>query len=166
MRMLFPICLSLLLSIGCRVAGGDSPPLQYAQPSAEVLAGKVLEALAQRDDQGLKDLVITKEEFCRYVWPELPSSKTPNLTCDWVWNAFEPGDIAGRRQIMARHGGKQCSLIRLRSARGITEYKSFRVHEDVRVTVRDSAGKEEELKLFGSILEYGGQFKLFSYIVD
>ena len=165
--MLLPLCLSLLLSVGCRAVGSTPRPLLYAQPSAEALAQTVLEALAKRDDQTLKNLVLTKDEFCNYVWPELPSSKINNLTCDWVWRSFKPNDISGRKQILSVYGGKPYNLIRLRYAKGTTEYKSFKVHEDARVVVQDSGGgKEQELKLFGSILEYDGQFKLFSYIID
>ncbi|MBI3950750.1 MAG: hypothetical protein HY314_09885 [Acidobacteria bacterium] len=54
----------------------------------------------------------------------------------------------------------------MRFAKGITEYQSLKVHEDVRVVVTDSSRQEKELKLFGSILDYDGQFKLFSYIID
>jgi len=140
--------------------------LANAQPSAEALAQKVLESLAYKDDQSLKDLVVTKEEFCSYVWPELPSSTIPNLTCDWVWDSFAPSDVAGRQQTLANHGGKHYSLIGIRFARGTTAYKGFKVHEDTRVVVRDTSGQERELKLFGSILELDGQFKLLSFIVD
>jgi hypothetical protein len=165
-HVLFPLCLSLLLSVGCRIAGGDARVLRHAQPSAEALAGQVLEALRERDEPSLKNLVLTKEEFCNYVWPELPSSRIKNLTCDWVWSSYGPSNAAGLRHILGVHGGNQYRLVRVRFARGTTEYESFKVHEDARVVVADSAGRERELKLFGSILDYEGQFKLFSFIID
>jgi hypothetical protein len=34
------------------------------------------------------------------------------------------------------------------------------------MTVRDSRGGEEHVRLFGSVLERAGRFKVFSYIVD
>jgi hypothetical protein len=138
----------------------------HAEPSAEAVANRVLEALAKKDEESLKNLVVTKDEFCTQVWPELPSSKINNLTCDWVWGAFGPSSLIGMHDILAQQGGQHYSLVRLRYAKGTTEYKGFKVHEDARVVVKDSAGQEKELKLFGSILEYDGQFKLFSYITD
>jgi hypothetical protein len=155
-----------LTLFGCRAAVSHGRPLAHAQPSAEALAERALEALARRDDQGLKTLVVTKEEFCRYVWPELPSSRIPNLTCDWVWNAFEPSDAAGRQETLARHSGKQYRLVRVRFAKGTTQHDSFKVHQDARVVLRDEADQEAEMKLFGSVLEMDGQFKLFSFIID
>lgn len=130
------------------------------------MAERVLEALAKQDEQSLKSLVLTKEEFCTYVWPELPSSKIKNLTCDWVWDSFLPGDIAGLRQTLSMHGGKRYSLIRIRFVKGTTEYKTFKVHEGSRVVVKDDSGQEREFKLFGSMLELEGQFKLLSFVVD
>jgi hypothetical protein len=140
--------------------------LLHAQPSAEALAERVLQSLAQRDEPALKSLVLTKDEFCKYVWPELPSSKIKNLTCDWVWDSYDPSSLAGLRGTLKAHGGKRYTLVRLRFAKGITEYKGYKVHEDTRMVVRDHTGKEMELKLCGSMLEYAGQFKLFSYILD
>lgn len=160
------ICLILLLSVGCRIAGREPRSLRHAQPSAEALAERVLEALAKQDEQSLKGLVLTKEEFCTYVWPELPSSEIKNLTCDWVWDSFYPSDVAGLRQTLRMHGGKQYSLVRVRFAKGVTEYKTFKVHEESRVVVKDDSGQEREFKLFGSMLELEGQFKLLSFVVD
>lgn len=165
-RALFPLCLSLALSVGCPIGGGDAPVLRHAQPSAEALAERVLQALAQRDEMGLKDLVLTKDEFCTYVWPELPSSRIKNLTCEWVWDSYGPSDAAGLRRILSQHGGNSYRLERVYVVGGTTEYKSFRVHEDVRVVVVDGTGQDKELRLFGSLLDYGGQFKLFSFIID
>lgn len=125
-----------------------------------------MQALAERDEQTLEPLEVTREEFCTIVWPELPSSRIENLTCDWVWESFEPSDLAGRRRILARHGGKTYSLVRLRFAGGTTEYRTYTVHRDVRVIVVDEAGETKELKLFGSILERDGQFELMSFITD
>lgn len=161
------VLLSMLLSVGCHNVAGHKPrPLLHAQPSADVLAQQVLIGIANRDEQALRQLVLTKDEFCQAVWPELPSAQTPNMTCDWAWNAFLPSDVAGLRQIISEHGGKSYSLVRLRFAKGTTAYKSFKVHEDTRMIVIDDEGKEQELKLCGSILEYQGQYKLFSFIVD
>jgi hypothetical protein len=161
------LLLSLLLSVGCSSVAGHKPrPLLHAQPSAEALAQQVLTGIANRDEQGLRQLVLTKEEFCQQVWPELPSSQTPNMTCDWAWNAFAPSDAAGLRETISAHGGKPYSFVRLRFAKGTNEYTHFKVHEDTRMIVIDEEGKEQELKLCGSILEYQGQFKLFSFIID
>lgn len=163
---LFPILLSLLLLAGCRIMGSESRMLLHGQPSAEALASQVLQALAGKNKEHLRNLAVTKEEFRTRLWPELPASSIPNLTCDWVWDTFQPSSVAGFAQILAAHGGKRYDFVRVRYAKGTTSYASLKVHEDARVIVRDDGGQEKELKLFGSILEMDGQFKLCSFIVD
>ena len=47
-----------------------------------------------------------------------------------------------------------------------TPYDTFIVHRDSRLTVRDEEGVEREVRLFGSVLQRGDAYKLFSYVVD
>jgi hypothetical protein len=44
-------------------------------------------------------------------------------------------------------------------------YDNCTIHKDARVIVKDSSGTEKELKLFGSVVECSGQFKIMSYNV-
>ena len=95
----------------------------------------------------------------------MPASKEPNITCDWVWSNFTPKNYSRLGRTLAAYGGQQYTLVRLRFAKGTKDYNTFKVHDDTRIVVKDSAGQEQELKLFGSILESDGQFKIMSYIV-
>ena len=47
-----------------------------------------------------------------------------------------------------------------------TVYGTFTVHRESRLTVRDQEGTERDVRLFGSILQRGDEYKLFSYLVD
>lgn len=156
------LLLALGLSSGCLTAGHAPRSLRFAQPTAEAVAAEVLEALAMRDAERLQRLLITRHEFCSLVWPELPSRDIPNLTCDWVWEAFEPMNQAKRGELMAIHGGRRYHLVRLIFARH-SSYRTFTVHEKPRVIVKDSNGQEHDLRLFGSLLELDHQFKLLSF---
>jgi hypothetical protein len=40
------------------------------------------------------------------------------------------------------------------------------VFRDARVLVRNEEGNEGYLDLFGSVMEYQGQYKLFSFVTD
>ncbi|HXF06314.1 MAG TPA: hypothetical protein VNM72_13000 [Blastocatellia bacterium] len=159
------LALTLGLSPGCRTAGHAPRSLQFAQPTAEAVAAEVLQALATRDAGRLERLLVTRDEFCSFVWPELPSRDIPNLTCDWVWEAFEPMNRAKSAELMATHGGRQYHLVRLTCA-GHSSYRTFTVHEKPRVTIRDTSGREHDLRLFGSVLQLGNQFKLLSFGED
>jgi hypothetical protein len=47
-----------------------------------------------------------------------------------------------------------------------TDYGSYRVLRKSRVTLRDAEGRLTTARLFGSIIEQQGRFKVFSYVVD
>ena len=149
-----------------------SPPpaepghLAASAPHADALAKKFLDALAQNDEAAMKALRITKEEFCLYVWPELPSSKVPNLSCDFAWGQATLNSDAGFYGDLKRHKGKRYELISLKFTERTEYYKNFNIHKDARLKIKDEKGTEREVKLFGSMLEMNGKFKLFSFTID
>ena len=149
-----------------------SPPptepghLVAAAPHADALAKRFLDALAKNDESAMKELRITKEEFCQYVWPELPSSKVPNLSCDFAWGQATLNSDAGFYGDLKHHKGKRYELIAVRFAKGSETYQNFNIHKDARLKIRDEKGVEREVKLFGAMLEMAGKFKLFSFTID
>ena len=147
----------------------DTPggrPLINAQPSASALAKRFLQVLASGDVRTMRSLRLTKQEFCRYVFPELPSSKIPNITCDFVWHQATLRSISGMTEMLPRHKGKRYQFVSLRFAKGADQYPTYKVHKETHLIVKDESGEEKEVRLFGSILEMDGQFKLFSFVVD
>jgi hypothetical protein len=137
-----------------------------AAPSPEVLANRVLDALAADDQKALRSLRITRDEFCSYLWPEMPSSRIPNVECNWVWDQATLKSNAGLHEVLSSHRGKRYRLEALRFVGGIDNYRSYRVHKDPQLTVIDQKGSRRQLRFFGSLLELGGQYKLFSFVVD
>ncbi len=151
-------------------ANFETPPepryLANAQTSPEALTRSFLDSLAASDIPGMKRLRITKKEFCWYVWPELPASQLPNISCDFAWSQATLNSLAGLSSVLSDYGGRRFELVSLRFAGGSEVYPSYVVHKDTRVTIRDENGQEHEVRLFGSMLELDGTFKLFSFVVD
>ncbi len=114
----------------------------------------------------MKRLRVTKEEFCQYVWPDLPASRLPNVTCDFAWQQATLTSLGGLSKTLPKHKGKRYKLVSLRFEKGTDSYPNYKVHKDTRLTVKDETGVEQEIKLFGSMLEMDGQFKLFSFVID
>ena len=178
------ILLATLFLAGCSNASsnGDAAPkaekaalpapaavssrLVNTRPSAEELARSFLTALALKDKERVKALRLTKQEFCQHVFPELPSSKLPNVTCDFVWDQATMKSLGGFIEMWPRHEGRRYDLVSLRFKEGTDSYKTYKVHKETHLVVRDEAGREQELRLFGSMLEMDGQFKLFSFVID
>jgi hypothetical protein len=140
--------------------------LTGAQPSAEALAGSFLEALARQDVEAIRRLRLTKEEFCLHVFPALPSSKVPNLSCDFAWSQATLRSDGGLYKLLPKYKGKRYELISLRFEAGPDSYKGYKVHKPARLLLKDENGAGQEVRLFGSMLELDGQFKLFSFVAD
>lgn len=153
---------------GCaRDAGGDPAPLHHTFPSPEALSRAVLTALAERDVDTLRALSLDETEFRDAVWPDLPASRPEhNVPFDYAWGDLRQKSDNARRRLAARHGGRRYELVRVRFAAGTTRYRTYEVHRETILDLRDEEGGEVRLALFGSILERAGRFKLFSYVVD
>jgi hypothetical protein len=140
--------------------------LIYAHSSPEALARQFLKALAAKDLTKLRQLRITKDEFCQSVWPELPSSRIQNLSCDFAWDQATLRSEGGLYDLLPRHSGKRYELISVRFPNGVDTYSGYKILKEPQLVVKDESGHQQEVRLFGSMLEMNGQFKLFSFVTD
>jgi uncharacterized protein YceK len=139
MHGLFVVLLVALLA-GC----GGIPPLADAQPGPSEVARAVVDALERQDRESLLRLALNADEFRDHVWPGLPAARPErNLTVGYVWSDLRP-----------------------KSEAGLSHYPGYRVHRQASVRVKHPDGSETEERLFGSMLEKDGRWKVFSYVVD
>lgn len=142
-------------------------PLPSSQDSPESLARAVLEAISARDQAALHALALNREEFIEHVWPELPAARPErNLSSSFVWGDLNQKSNLSLRDTLAAHGGRRYDFIAIRFLGETTEYPSYRVHRESELTVKDADGREQHLRAFGSVLEKGGRYKVFSYVID
>jgi hypothetical protein len=130
------------------------------------VADAVVRALDARDRAALARLALDEAEFRALVWPRLPASrKERNLPVDFVWS-----DLAGKSQAhlsaLLATWEPVGRPVRIDFAGGTTDYGTFRVHRRAVVTLRDGRGRETTGRIFGSVLEKDGRFKVFSYVTD
>lgn len=154
-----------------REDGGSKPPetvrLSATFESPEAVARAVVAGLRGGDLAGLKRLALTEAEFKALVWPKLPAARPErNLPMDYVW-----GDLSAKSDanLRARLGGWQDRgfvLVSVNFKGGAEDYGTFKVHRESVLTLRDREGREQTGRLFGSIIEHDGRFKVFSYVVD
>lgn len=165
-----PLSATLVPVVACLLLAscGASPArLAHSQDSPEALARAVVSALEQRDIDTLNKLAINEAELREHVWPELPAARPErNLPFSYVWGDLHQKSTARLGQTIAKHGGKEYKLVSMRFAGGTTPYKSYRVHRDSEITVTDAEGGTQQIRLFGSVLEKDGRFKVFSYVID
>lgn len=144
-----------------------APGLTNTFASVDDLARAFLEGLERDNFDALRDLGLSSEEFAWYVWPELPSSiPDRNLSRDYVWGDMNGKSLRSLRWTLAEWGGEEFELVRVEFAGEATTYHTFTVFRDARLVVRDEAGREGRLDLFGSVMERDGRYKLFSFVTD
>ena len=142
-------------------------PLHRTFSSPEALGDAVLAALADRDADTLSRLALDELEFRTAVWPELPSSRPERgVPFDYAWGDLHQKSTNSLRRLLVRYGGERYELVAVAFAGETTPYRTYRVHRETVLDVRDEEGNDLTVSLFGSILERDGEFKLFSYVVD
>jgi hypothetical protein len=159
-----------LVAALCLLGGGCGPsvlPLVNTHSSPSSLANAVLNAFERRDLNALRTLAISEQEFHDHLWPELPSARTErNLPFSYVWGDLHQKSEAALGGTLASRGGQHYDLVGVHFLGGTTQYKSYLVHRQTALTVKDPSGYQQQLRLFGSILEKDGKFKIFSYVLD
>ncbi|HYP29908.1 MAG TPA: hypothetical protein VE262_24575 [Blastocatellia bacterium] len=146
-----------------RAKPSEPRPLINGQPSPEALAKRFLKYLSGNDAKAIQSLRLTRREFCEYVWPELPSSRIPNVTCDWAWDQATLKSDGGLSELLPRHAGRRYEVTLVRFAGGTEDHYTYRIHKDTRLVLKDESGEQREVSVLGSMLEMDGRYKLFSF---
>jgi hypothetical protein len=141
------------------------PPLANTHPSAASLASALLAALAGGDRTALEALALSETEFRDHVWPQLPAARPErNLPFSYVWADLRQKSALSLTNVLSREGGKRYQLVGIRFD-GETDYRTYRVHREAMLRVRDPGGEETDLRMCGSMIEQDGNWKVFSYVV-
>ncbi len=158
---------ALVLSIGFSSCKRTSTPLAGSAASAPALAQRVLAALERRDVTALREVVLSEQEFREQVWPELPAARPERkLPFSYVWGELRQKSEAALAATLTAQGGQRYELVAVRFLGDTTHFQTYLVHRKTELIVQDATGTEMQLRLFGSVLEKDGRFKVFSYVLD
>lgn len=150
------------LLVGCSEIAADSP-LTHAYTSPEALAEAALTALADRDDDALRDLMITREEYETLLWPSMPDRE--HMPFDFVWSVTGPRSRKARREALDRFGGLPMELVRIDLGDEVERYEGFALHKGATMTVRRAdTGEEGSLPLIDVLVEMGGGWKFMNFV--
>ncbi len=154
----------LTFATGC----GRSPALEWGLESPRAVAEAVVAALDARDVRALERLSVNEQEFRQLVWPRQPAARPErNIPWEYAWKSLAARSrhqLKGRLSEWAR--GQRFTVVGLTFAGETTDYGAYRVHRRSVVTLRDAAGRLETMRVFGSLIEQGGRYRVFSYVVD
>jgi hypothetical protein len=193
MTMIQWIALGVLamLAAGCRDAARSaeaaSTPVDSIRPPAEALArfreglpptdslsggaasrdalmARFAEAVAGRDTGAIRDLVLDRAEYAYLYFPSLQRmNPATNLRPEVMWMLHTQESEKGITRVLRRLGGGQARF-------GASECEDqpqveggIRYWHQCTVQVTAPGGDTAALKLFGSVMEHAGRYKLVSY---
>jgi hypothetical protein len=162
-RLLLIVCVAGVA--GCSAAPA-SLALSPSYESKDAAVTSFLQALAARDVHTLAQQVVNQQEFLKHIWPALPASRPDvGMPADRAWADQAQRNQGFLAQLLAEHGGQRYELVAASFDGSPTTYGSFRIHPKTRLDIRDASGVRE-VRLFGSMIESGGRWKVYSFVVD
>jgi hypothetical protein len=142
--------------------------LTGGEPTREALARKFLAAVSAQDTTALGHLLISRAEFAWLVFPDHMYARPPyELDPAIFWLQIQAGSQKGLTRLLKRLGGQPLTLLLMHCQRDTLQLKAgpARLWSDCRMRYRHGA-EQETHRLFGSIVERDGRFKLFSLAND
>ena len=145
-----------------------STSVARAESSPEELMRGVLKAFEAKDTAQLKTLSAPEADVKKFIWPAVASRMAPGGTMDGkkFVSMYLTNSNAAINEQLAKVGGKTLELVKVAVGEPTKQTKNYRLLPGPVTTVRDEAGKEQELKLVGGILETNSDFKVATYYVS
>jgi hypothetical protein len=141
--------------------------LTNAATGREELAKRFVSALAAHDTTVLASLHITPAEFAWLYYPDNPISQPPySLPAGIAWFELQGNSETGLRRALREYGGRRLAYRRLDCPEDPVRYGRNILWNRCIVRVRDESGTETRLRLFATIVERDGRFKIASAAND
>ena len=138
--------------------------LDGAAESLDELLRTVERGLAERDTTRLYDLMITEREYREILFPAFPASHPPiSASFETVWILQYPDSFRGLRRLIERYGSRDIRVTAIRFDDADQDFVNFVLHETSRVDITVDGEPRTDVRLFGSVVQVGGQWKILTY---
>ena len=132
--------------------------------SREELVRTFVRSLATADTAALVRLTISRAEFAWLVYPDSPLSAPPyRLAPDLAWLRHAGASGAGLTRLLARLGGSGLQFQSWGCIEGPLVEGRNQIWRDCAVRFAKPGSEEQTLRLFSSIIERQGRYKILSY---
>jgi hypothetical protein len=164
--------LCVLILLQAAACTGTAVPERKALPgwfpSMDALVNAVVDAVSRNDRNALESLCISEQEYALHVWPDLPIARIPQWQSQryFVWTQHQLRSANGLNGVLKNYGGRRYTVLKAFFKENKIPYEHCTVHGAAMLQVRDDSGVEQDLRLFGSIVEKEGFYKIFSYNTD
>ena len=151
-----------------RMGQVDPTTLTGGETTREALARRFLDAVARQDTAGLNQLLVSRGEFAWLVFPDHRYARPPyELDPGIFWLQIGAASAKGLGRVLERLGGERlgyealaCRPDTLQITRG-----PVRLWSPCELSYRQG-GRVRTGRLFGTMVEREGRFKLLSYAND
>lgn len=141
--------------------------LSGGRDSREALVSEVVRALAQQDTMALEPIALNRAEFAYLYFPTAPIAAPPyELPPALAWFQAEEANRKGVFRALREYGGKEWKLQSTHCPAPAKPQGQNRIWEGCTVTMSEPGKPAVSVKLFGSIIERDGHFKILSYAND
>ena len=135
--------------------------------SREMLVRVFMRNLAASDTAALVRLTISRAEFAWLIYPDSPLSAPPyRLAPDLAWMQHAAASGTGLTRLLERLGGGQLQLHSWDCSEGPLPEGKNRIWRNCAVRFEQPGAAQNSLRLFSSIIERQGRFKILSYAND
>jgi hypothetical protein len=138
--------------------------LSGGAPTLDELVARFVRALERRDTAALVQMHVTRAEFAWLYYPTNPQARAPyNLSPDLMWFMEQGNSEKGVQHLLADRAGLPLGVVAYRCD-PVTSRQGQNTVIGPCVVRRTMSGRDTiEERLFGLIVERGGQFKFVSY---
>lgn len=150
---------------GRRIAETHDEDFDVAWDSLEDLINGVLVATANNAAYELRSYMISKEEFARIIWPEMPSSRPAlQIPADDGW-FFLIREAEGAMAVALReYGGQRFKALSVSFDEGVHRYTNFNIYSEMKIYATPTDGSPMVVIDFvRSVVERNGRFKVYTY---
>lgn len=135
-----------------------------AMSSRDGLVGAFMRGLAAADTAALVRLTISRAEFAWLIYPDSPLSAPPyRLAPDLAWMQHTAASGTGLTRLLERLGGTGLTFDSWGCLEGPRQEGANRIWRDCAVRFEQPGAEQKTLRLFSSIIERQGRFKILSY---
>lgn len=137
-------------------------PVANTYESPQALAEAVLDAVAMNDPAALHALRVTREEYERHLWPEMPDA-ADGVPFGFVWGLNQSRSRRSVRKVLEEFGGRRFELVSITFSEEPETYSSYTLHYGANLVVRRVPdGRVGRLKVMDVVLEMDGRWKLMN----
>jgi hypothetical protein len=130
--------------------------------SIQDLIEQTVAATTLADGEALKRCAVTRNDFVRILWPEFPQSRPiTQITPEEAWSFVENKNLVSFNRTAGEFNLTPIQLVSYQVGT-VRKYTNFKIHTDIRVTVRKPGGEPYGFHLIRSIVERNGRFKIYS----